>query len=218
MLKFFELGEKNTLRIAKDEVLLHPEFAFIYRKSKGVDGDADGRKKLYAYSVFTYIYLMYDYNSSFADLDDKRRHKDSVKESNLPETWTPNAAEQDAIDRYIKLQDDKTPTLKVVANLKRGLTMSADVVKFQTDRMEHIKAAILQMGDTLDYTNTESLSVYNSLVETLTKSLTSFLPLADKINLTLDSVVKLESKVIVEMGKDKEAAGGKSIGNRADPK
>ncbi len=218
MLKFFELGDRNTLHIAKEEVLLHPEFAAVYRKSKPVEGDSDGRKKVYAYSVFAFIYFMYDYGSSFSDLNDKERNIKSIKEANLPPEWTPNAMEKEAIEKYVQLQIDKTPTLKIVTNLKRGLTMSSDIIKLQIDRMETVMLNVGMMAETLDYTKTDEVTAYNLLVETLSKNLLAFLPMSESINKTLDSIVKLEEKVIVELGSGETAAGGKEIGNRANPK
>jgi len=217
MISFFSYY-KNNLILNKPEILLHPEFATILRKDRTSEGDADGRKKLYTFKVFGYIYLMYDFRSPYNELDYDARHKVVTKELDLFDDWKPNKLEKEAIEKYMTLQELASPSIRILGSVKRGLQVSAKVVDRIISKMEKAIDNLDTFEKNLDYEDIGQLQAMNAIVEGLKKDMFGLLPLPEKINEALVGIRKVEDNIKNDLAEQTDtAAGGKSIGNRADP-
>lgn len=102
-MKFFKIVN-GELQLNRDEILLYPEFAKIYRRDRGSEGDADGRKKYRAFKEFSYIYHTTDFNAypTQNGLNKAKAHEYAVNESGLEPTYKPDEEVSKAMNRYAK--------------------------------------------------------------------------------------------------------------------
>src|SRR5690606_29063145 len=107
MIKFelFKLDEKDFLvDINKEWISTILEFRKILQRDRGSPGDSQGRKKLQARREFTYIYHMYDYHSKLKNWDENDKHKEALRQSELPQDFVPDDELKAAIEIYKKLK------------------------------------------------------------------------------------------------------------------
>lgn len=105
--KLFEL-KQGSISLAKDEVLLIPEFQFIYKRDKGSPGDSEGRKKLRAFKEFSYIYYIADIDSpcNAQGMKGREAHEFAVRNSGLETKYKPDDHIKGAIKKYKELTVD----------------------------------------------------------------------------------------------------------------
>ena len=105
----FNLRDDFTIEINKAEVLLVKEFndLFTVKFNTNEPGDKEGRKRLRAFKVLSYIYLVYDWKSPYAEYSLKERHIDALKDANLAEEVVKDELVVKAIEKYLSLQDTR---------------------------------------------------------------------------------------------------------------
>lgn len=104
-----ELFVFNGIEVAvnKPEILLVPEFAALWDEkfNKGKDpADPKGSKRSWAFRVFTYIYLMYDWQSPYAEYTDQERQETIIQEQKLTEKDLKDPTIVAAVKKYCELQ------------------------------------------------------------------------------------------------------------------
>lgn len=111
-MKLFIL-EDNNIIINKEEILLVKEFAdvFTLKFNTGQDGDKDGRKRFRAHKLFTYTYLMYDWQSPYSDYSDKERKEAALEDSELELKVLELEESQALFNKYLELQDTRLTKL-----------------------------------------------------------------------------------------------------------
>ena len=115
----FNLRDDFTIEINKAEVLLVKEFndLFSLKFNTNEPGDKEGRKRLRAFKVLTYIYLVYDWKSPYSEYSLKERHTDALIDANLNEEVVKDELVIKAIDKYLSLQETRLLKLFKAANL-----------------------------------------------------------------------------------------------------
>lgn len=102
--------EDYNLILDKEEILLIKEFAELYtlKFNSGVDGDKDGRKRLKAYRVFTYIYLVYDWKSPYSEFSDAEKIEAALEDSKLTKKELQDPIIEAAINKYRQIQETRS--------------------------------------------------------------------------------------------------------------
>ena len=83
----FKIDKKGLLEINKIEARATPVFKRILVRSKGVEGDSDGRKKHFAFKELMYIYLVASNKSIYRDLHEEKRKEKAKRKADLPDDW-----------------------------------------------------------------------------------------------------------------------------------
>ena len=152
--KIFEL-KNGELALAKDEILLVPEFSYILKRDRGSQGDAQGRKKLRAYQEFHYVYLIADYESpcNKQGMTDKEAHEYAIKEIGLPEGYKPDEHLYRAIEKYRKLiyNLDKEAIESLLRIFRRVLSRIGNIDTFIQDLLDRDDATEDQIDKYVKY-------------------------------------------------------------------
>lgn len=89
--------DKFRLSLNEPEILLVPEFKELFEKDKT-------KEKKKAFSRFTYIYLMLDWNSPFKEYSDEERKRESLISSDLTKEDIDESLEQ-ALKKYDEIKN-----------------------------------------------------------------------------------------------------------------
>lgn len=104
----------NEVVINEPEVLLIREFAELWANERNKSKeDPKGTKKRKAYREFTYIWLMCDWASPYADYTEKERHEEALKDSGLTDKEWNDPVFRAACRKYRELQNSSR-TLKLL--------------------------------------------------------------------------------------------------------
>jgi hypothetical protein len=116
-MKIFTL-ENQKLTLNKEEILLVSEFGALWEinRNKG-DGDSRGVERKLAFKEFTYMYLVYDWESPYKNFTDKERHQTAVEDSGLTDKQLKNEKFLAACIKYQAMQD--TPQLRLLKGAYR---------------------------------------------------------------------------------------------------
>lgn len=113
--------EDNGLVLNKTSILLVTEFAALWDVMRNrIDGDKTGYKRNRAYKEFTYIYLMYDWQSPYKNYSEQQRHEEALKDSQLTEKQLTDEKFLAACKKYQEMQD--TPQVRML----KGVYKSCD--------------------------------------------------------------------------------------------
>ena len=181
-----------------NKVVVDLELKLIPEFRKLIANDKDRFKKN-VLKEFSYIYFMYDYKSPYVNYSEEDRHNKLVKELEL-EDFKVDKTLQDAIDKYIELQE--TPTLKSLKATREGLLTASKVIT----KLQRVIDASLEAID--DENNDMEIILTN--VEKLLK-ISSALPSA------VNTVQQLEKKVKEEQVGESKIRGGGKVNLFEDP-
>lgn len=94
-----EDGEVKPLKIPEAIIA---EVRQIVKRDKGSNGDADGRKKLFAYKELGAVYWIADYRSPgrMEGYEGEELIEDAIKNFNLPAEWRPDDVVWSLIKKY----------------------------------------------------------------------------------------------------------------------
>lgn len=94
--------EDGDIIVNRPIVLTIPEFNIILRRSKGIEGDSDGRKKLMAFKEFAYIYHIADPDSkpNRSGYNENKAIKYAKDKAGLPDNWKADDIINKAINIY----------------------------------------------------------------------------------------------------------------------
>jgi hypothetical protein len=168
------------------EIKLIPEFRIL------IANDKDRFKKT-ALMEFAFIYFMYDYKSPYYIYDETERFEKVKKECGFEKDWKVHKKLQDAIDKYIELQE--TPTIKSLKAIKDSLLTSSKVIRVLQKNIES------RMNDEIPDDD-------DDLVDKVEK----LLKLSDKLPSAIDSISRLEEKIKAEQSTNTKIRGGGNIG------
>lgn len=199
--RIFELNDRS-ISLARDEILLIEEFKRLYKRDRGIQGDAQGRKKRRAFQEFHYIYLMCDYDSypNRNGLSESAAHKYSLIEVGFEEGYAPDDVVLNAMKRYINEQYNinKEVILTLLRMFRTTLT-----------RIDNIRTSIDNQLETrnLEEADIDRFIKYQKELFTITTELPS------NIERLEAALVKIKDK---ELGSIKMRGGGE-IPDSADP-
>lgn len=115
----FFIYTENGIELNEPEILLVKEFAKLFSLAfnKGEVGDKDGRKRLKAFRVMTFIYLMYNWKSPYYEFSDRERFESALMDSDVSEDLVKHPDVQAAIAKYISLRETRLTKLMRSANI-----------------------------------------------------------------------------------------------------
>jgi hypothetical protein len=117
----FEFNQQTGLvQLNREWVGLVPEFKEILTKSKGVKGDNDGRKKLHATRIFTFIYMLVDFKSPLRNMDGKEKYKQALRSAELEEADI-TAQVKEATAVYEMYQENSARSLRSLKSMRTSL-------------------------------------------------------------------------------------------------
>lgn len=216
------LIKDGLLLINKIEVRTIPAFKAILMRDKGgkVDGDYDGRLKLYAFKELMYIYLYHHPASIYRDLPDNVKHEKCIDHTVLEKSWKP---------------DDV---------IKKAVRIFHDIIDMSALHHSFVNAnkAVYALGEDLKFFNKlrdnlrDKINVANDLIETVTTeeerkqaeaevdhSTTRLMDIGVKINsisnnlpTAFDTVETLKQKLLDESEVGGKIYGGGELGNREE--
>lgn len=97
---------KNEVVINEPEILLTKEFAVLWTDKRNITAkDKTGTRRTRAYREFTYIYLMIDWQSQYAQYAEKDRHQAAMEDSNLTDEEFNDPEFRAACRKYREIQD-----------------------------------------------------------------------------------------------------------------
>lgn len=217
---FFKI-EDDALVIDRNEVRGIPVFRTILERDRGSKGDADGRKKEFAFKEFMFIYLTCDFRSWVlkSGENEKTTHKLSIKDAGLPDDYKPDAVVKEAMELYKERQYGELPSLGTVEAILTGLKVSQKIAKSIAGNIEAtLEAADEERKRKLE--NKEQMLPGDDLVlaQGLVGQLKQLLDISNKIPETVSTLEQLRDKLSKEESGTRLGRGSKEIGNRADPK
>lgn len=112
--------ENQKLVINKEEVLLVKEFNDLWETNRNkIEGDSRGIDKKRAFREFTYIYLMYDWESPYKNFSDTERKNTAIEDSSLTSKQLTDDKFLAACKKYQMMQD--TQMLKLLKGAYRAI-------------------------------------------------------------------------------------------------
>lgn len=105
--------DDNKLQLNKEEILLVKEFAALWEAARNrTEKDKGGYNRTRALSEFTYIYLMFDWESTYKNLSEQERHLSALEDSGLTDKQFNDDKFQLACKKYQEMQE--TPQVKLL--------------------------------------------------------------------------------------------------------
>jgi len=187
--ELFILNDEFMVELNKEWISTIANFKVILKLDKGSKGDADGRRKLHAQRVFTYIYHYCDFASQFIDYPNHKRHEKALSNAGLEDKHV-TAYVKDAIKMYKSLQD--TQILRLLTSAKKAI---GHLESYYTEVDFNDRDA----ADRLVHTPKSVLDSLNGLAKVVT------------------SIDTLEEQVKKKMKEKHRARGDASIGSFEDP-
>lgn len=220
--------KNHILTLSRVEIAAVPEFNALIRRDKGSEGDSDGRRKLKAYQEFLYIFYVYDYESPIAKLPDTPRITKALTLIGLPSNWKPDKDVKAAIKTYLDLQNDLSPTNKVLISLERGLNLSSKIIDSLVSKMERTLALVEEASNKINTpTDFDKLEVPGAItpvhttvfpdITPLVSDMNTLISLSERIPSAIKTIEVVREKVNQEKGSSEIIRGGREKRNREDP-
>lgn len=112
------LFENQKLTLNKESILLVKEFDELWDAQRNrIEGDNRGYDRKRAYREFTYIFLMYDWESPYKNFSEKERHEAALSDSELTDKQFKDDKFKAACKKYQEIQD--TPQVKLLKSAYR---------------------------------------------------------------------------------------------------
>lgn len=127
----------GLVQMNREWIGLVPEFREILVKSKGIPGDHDGRKKLHAQRIFTFIYMLVDFKSPLRNMEEKEKFTEALRCSELePDDITDKVKIATAV--YETYQENAARSLRTLKSMRKSLDQAdkyfLDIDFSQTDK------------------------------------------------------------------------------------
>ena len=216
----FLINEEGTLEVNKIEARSIKEFKAILIRDKGkkVDGDYDGRRKLFAFKELMYIYLYSHPSSIYRDLPDETRHEKSVEHAILPDTWKVDDIIKSAQDRFKKLLG-MSALYHSYINANRGVYSLGEDLKFFNTLRDKTRKVIIVKTEELEIAEIEEdIQRLNNEIDIATNRLidmgTKITNISNNLPIAFDTVEKLKVKLLNEAGTGGKIYGGGDLNNR----
>lgn len=214
----FKINEDGTLIINKDEVREIKEFRQILFDDKGSEGDADGRKKYYAYKVFKFIRAYVHPTSIYRDLPEKKKFKNCVAFAELPDTWQPNDIVKAAMTKYKKLIP-LSALFHAYLNANKGVYNIGEDLELLNERRDSIRIKVKALHKKLENTKDKDLEAeLFSSIEQQTQFLLNvgnqIMKLSNDLPSSFNTVEELKKKLAKEESQGSQIYGGGNLGRR----
>lgn len=107
MVKIFQYNNVDGfVELNTPEILLVKEFSALMDNARNIcDADKTGKLKLRAFREFTYIYLALDWQSPYADFDERERHEMALLDARMTEAEFNNPEFRAACRKFKAIQD-----------------------------------------------------------------------------------------------------------------
>lgn len=160
-MKFFKLVD-GVLELDRDEIRLYPAINKIITRDKGgkIVGDPDGRRKLFAYKEFAYVYYRCDFYAYPIQngLTNSAAHKWTVKTLELPSDYSPDEVVLELMNQYTK--EHLSVTKRTIKNIIIVFAMTNDIL----EKVQPSITSLLNMPNiTLDQVN-ELINIQKTLM------------------------------------------------------
>tara|TARA_R110000772_G_C13310328_1_gene440541 strand:+ start:59984 stop:60691 length:708 start_codon:yes stop_codon:yes gene_type:complete len=218
----------GTLELNKDEIRKIREYRDILERDRGkmVEGDHDGRKKLFAKKELYYVYIMADPFNMYSILNEARKHQRALEDTGLISIkgWKPDEVIKDAMKAYLRDMYELSPTAKAVINSRKALDNVGNDIALLNEYSDQLRIDIEARKDTIkdiEELEEEKIVARASMTTLLTQlsannkevfNLTSTLP--DRI----DALENLKIKLSKEDSERDEVIGGGGTYRREDPR
>lgn len=173
----FDIDEVTKLPIPKAELLLVPEFKEINRRSRPIDGDSDGRKKVHNYKELGYIYFVGKWDSRFKLKSVKDKDAEVKKLLKLPDEWIPDEVVKAALNIYIDLQ--VTESTELEASLSGSIQSLTDYIKSGNEALK-----------TSSLNNAKNVSEFLDIVDRISKTVDQLKQTREKLRREQEAVAK----------------------------
>lgn len=112
--------QTGLIQLNREWIQMVPEFKELLSKSKSTKGDYDGRKKLHAQRVFTFIYLLVDFKSPLRDMENSEKIAEALRCSELEEKDVDDKVKK-ALSIYEWYQENSARSLRTLKAMRRSL-------------------------------------------------------------------------------------------------
>ncbi len=126
-MKFFLFNNAtNEIIVNEPEILLVKEFAALWDKDRNkTSKDKRGTKRTRAFRELTYIWLMCDWSSPYADYAEQERHQECLKDANMTEEEWNDPTFRAAARKYRELQESSR-ALKLIKSAQQVVDKITD--------------------------------------------------------------------------------------------
>lgn len=114
MVEVFEFDDNDELILSSEKIHLIPEFSFILKGDKT-------RGKAYSLKFFKYVFLRYSYRSPYFAYNEIDKEINAKESSGLTSTWAPSTGEENAIKKFIELEENASPSLPMLNTVRKKL-------------------------------------------------------------------------------------------------
>jgi len=121
MKRLFVIDNNGEMDLNKEWLHMIPEFSKILHRVWKCEGDSDGRKKLMAHRIFSYIWLTIDYASPLFTWTEEARNEEALQAQQLKPGDLQSDGVQAAIKKYQEYQEDSTPALQALQSMYSAL-------------------------------------------------------------------------------------------------
>lgn len=218
--------DKNTgeLIIENEIILATPEFKKLKDRLVVGGKDLNGYSKTYNKKELLYVFFIADWTGDnwLAGYSDNERHKAAIKECVLEENFKPDNDILKAIEKYIEIQKEHSPTISALITAKRSLNQAGkfivDIVKQTEILQETVKKLTGLVKDEEDIKQTSSImSQINTFNTAIKSNINDLLSTVSTITKYILDIEKLERKVKEEHKESIERVGNKKFGTREKP-
>lgn len=113
--------DDNKLSLNKEAILLIKDFAALWEVGRNkIEGDSQGLHRKRAFREFTYMYLMYDWESPYKNFSDRERHETALDDAGLTPKQFGDELFKAACKKYIDIQDTR------MVKLLKGMNKTID--------------------------------------------------------------------------------------------
>lgn len=187
-MKLFEIDpDEKTVSLNKPWIMLIPEFAVLFKRDKGSEGDYRGDLKLRTRKELTFIYFYVDFSSPIRDWEPTKKYQEALYYANLKEDSIDTKVKA-AIDKYMELMMNASRSLRTLKALYKGM-----------DAMD-------------DYFEAIDFKVKDKLGKLLNDP-SAFVTNAGKLNKMYDEVRNFEKRVEQDLAEDTGIRGTATLGD-----
>lgn len=218
--------ETWTLELETAIILEVKEFKKLISRIKTMPGDAAGRYKKLNMKEFLYVFFMSEWTAAniLAALPDDERHEKAVMLCDMPDGWEPDAVVEQAIDRYIWMQTQLSPTAKTLIAAKRTLYQMSTAFKIIEKQNGILINIIEKHTEKLQFTNdddgdvnlADTLNELNSASDALQNNMVRVTDNVKRIEDSLKRLNTLEETVKNETKENAAIYGNRILGNREE--
>jgi hypothetical protein len=212
-MKLFTINKTtNDIEVSNSYILGTPEFKALIES------------KTYNSSVLLYVFFMADWSGEnwLAGYQEEERSIKAIKESGVFPSLVTNKTVVAAIDKYVEIQQNLSPsisalitaklTLRQATNFLVDITKQNEILKLNIDKLTELAA---ESNDTIE--TSKVISQINTFNSAIKNNIGDLLNIVNNIAKTIGDIEKLELKVREEYKEQIERVGSKRFGGREKP-